>query len=440
MTFNQATQQALDSAWNKAIARSSMERWLAVCKQNSWDPCPENLPLLASLFGASWYFTRFVFFRGHEIASYFVDLPSQTFSYTSLNTEFKEACVGQDPVARFEALRMIKNEKMLGIFLRQLSGLEQQEQVEQALSVLAEVTLSQAMEILAESEPQIKAKVAVFAMGPMAGGEMNFGSDLDLIFLYPDNASALAGHISAFVRKLIRQITARSAAGMLYELDTRLRPYGNAGVLVSSERSFLDYHRAKRDIWERQMMIRCRAIVDPRSLASSSLRKIQASIYQHFDADYLRQEIRKVRALVEGKLGGQSNQYDLKRGAGGIMDIDFLVQYMQLLHGHQDETLRTASTRQVLRQLIKAGGIAKHNGDCLLFAYDFLKKLENRLRVFDMKSVSAFSKAPTKVVELARSMDYREEIMENATQKFITDYVEQTQAVRGIFIDHLSQI
>ena len=440
MIFSQATQEALDNAWNKAIARSSLERWLTVCKQNNWDSCLADLPVLASLFGASWYFTRFVFFRGHKVASYLADFPSHTFSYTSLNAEFKEACVSQNPAAQFEALRVIKNEKMLGIFLRQLSGLDQQEQVEQALSILAEVTLSQAVEILAESDSRIKTKVAVLAMGPVAGGEMNFGSDLDLIFLYPDNASALADHISTFVRKLIRQVTSRSAAGILYELDTRLRPYGNAGVLVSSEQSFLNYHRAKRDIWERQMMIRCRAVVDPQSLASESLRKIQASMYQHFDADYLRQAIRKVRALVEKKLGGRCDQYDLKRGAGGIMDIDFLVQYMQLVHGHKDETLRTASTRRALRQLVRAGEIAQHSADRLLLAYNFLKKLENHLRIFDMQSINVFPKDTTQVTELARSMGYREEIKENATQEFIADYVDHTQAVRGMFVDHLGQI
>ena len=123
----------------------------------------------------------------------------------------------------------------------------------------------------------------------------------------------------------------------------------------------------------------------------------------------------------------QKGKYDLKRGKGGIMDIDFLTHYLQLLHGGEDKSLRTTSTRQALRRLSEAGKINKENSKLLLDAYDYLKSIESHLRVFDMRSISSFSKGPGKIEGLVRSMDYLDDDVQDTAKIFMDEYRNTTQ-------------
>jgi len=438
MTSTDTVQKSLANAWHEDVAYSSMDRWLSMCEMYHWERCPENLDLLATLFGASWYFTRFVFFRGRKIASIIDDALTLDFTSESLLDDFLQASAGDDQERQFEALKIAKNEMMLTILLAQLSKTHKQEEIESALTTLAEATLSCVIQILAGDDIEIKNNIAILAMGRMAGHEMNFGSDLDLIFLYSGGSQDLGLKISSFVRKLMRNIGLLSPAGLLYEVDMRLRPHGNSGLLVIGEKSFIDYHKGEREIWERQMMTRCRVVFDSENFARSALDKVTSSVYQEFDESHLRSEIANMRKLVVDELGSQRGKYDLKRGEGGIMDIDFLTHYLQLLYGCKDKSLRTTSTRQALRKLTEAGKINIENSDCLLDAYNYLKTIESHLRVFDMKSISTFSKDADEITGLVRSMNYLNENTRDAAKIFLDDYRNTTQSVRQIYNDILN--
>jgi glutamate-ammonia-ligase adenylyltransferase len=433
MASTDTFQDALAKAWHQDVATSSLERWLALSEKNQWGRCPKNQDLLISLFGASWYFTRFVFFRGREIADIFDEPRTLDFTSASLLDDFMKMSPGTDQETQFEILKIRKNEIMLAILLAQLSGSHRQEEIESALTSLAEASLSCAIQILAADDVEITDNIAILSMGRMAGDEMNFGSDLDLIFLYPGGSQDFAYKISSFVRKLMRIIGLLSPAGLLYEVDMRLRPHGNSGLLVTGTQSFVDYHKGEREIWERQMMTRCRTVVDNGKIASSALAKIESSIYQKFDKKTLRAEIIEMRKLVVDELGSKQGTYDIKRGEGGIMDIDFLTHYLQLLHGHDDTSLRTSSTRTALRKLSAAGNIDNEVSKFLLEAYDYLKTIESHVRVFDMKSISTFPKDISKSVGLLRSMNYQDDNIENAAGQFMDDYRNMTQKTRNIF-------
>ena len=428
----------LKKTWHQDVANSSLDRWLALCEKNQWGRCPENMDLLVSLFGASWYFTRFVFFRGRKIADLFDEPRTLDFTSTSLIDDFMKLLPEADQETQFETLKIAKNEIMLTILLAQLSESHRQEEIECALTRLAEASLFCAIQILAADDIEITDNISILAMGRMAGGEMNFGSDLDLIFLYPGGSQELSYKISSFVRKLMRIIGLLSPAGLLYEVDMRLRPHGNSGLLVTRVQSFVDYHKNEREIWERQMMTRCRAVVDGANIASSALAQIESSIYQKYDEQHLRAEIIAMRQLVVDELGSKQGKYDIKRGAGGIMDIDFLTHYLQLLHGYEDASLRTSSTRKALRKLSEAGKIDKEASKFLLEAYDYLKTIESHIRVFDMKSISTFPKDIDNNVGLVRSMNYQGDNFGNAAGQFIDDYKNITKKTRNIFNDIFS--
>jgi len=438
MSSTDPLQVAIARAWHQDVANSSLERWLALCEKNHWGRCPDNQDLLVSLFGASWYFTRFVFLRGRKTTVLFDEPRILNFTSKSLINDFMNKLPDADQEAQFETLKIAKNEIMLTILLAQLSGSHSQEEIECALTKLAEATLFCAIQILAADDVEIIDNIGILAMGRMAGDEMNFGSDLDLIFLYPGGSQEFSYKVSSFVRKLMRIIGLLSPAGLLYEVDMRLRPHGNSGLLVTKVQSFLDYHKGEREIWERQMMTRCRAVVDGGNIASSALAEIEPSIYQKYDDQHLRAEIIAMRQLVVDELGSKQGKYDLKRGAGGIMDIDFLTHYLQLLHGYEDASLRTSSTRKALRKLSEAGKINKEASKFLLESYDYLKTIESHIRVFDMKSISTFPKDLDKNVGLVRSMNYQDDNFENAAGQFMEDYKNITKKTRNIFNDIFS--
>jgi len=435
--FPAEVHKALLNAWNPDAAAASMERWLTMCSREGWGSCPQNLTLLTHLFGASWYFTRLVFFRGPEAAGYFDEPAVTDCSVDILHQALAQDGPGAELEQRFDRLRLAKNEQMLRIFLSYLQGALNQEQMECALTSLAEATLQCSMELLWKEDDRSVHEIAVLALGRMAGGEMNFGSDLDLIFLYSDTSGYDTGELARQIRILLRHIALPAPAGILYEIDMRLRPHGTSGTLISPARYFTEYHSGTREVWERQMMTRCRPVVDRDGLAAQALAAIAPSIYARHDPEQLGREILQMRKKVQVELGSPKEKYELKRGNGGIMDIDFLTHYLQLRHGHDHTVLRTPSTRMALRELHKAGFIDATRSGELLAAYDFLKRLEGVLRVADLKNISAF---PANIQDggtqrLGRAMGYLATDRMAATGKFIQEYLRVTRNVRGHFTE-----
>jgi glutamate-ammonia-ligase adenylyltransferase len=433
MKLDTKTQAALDAAWNDEAANANLERWLDICVQEKWGNIPQDMPLLATVFGASWYFTRFIFYRGAEAA----DLIDQPFSFASrlefLLSDYREHGASRDFETSLNQLHLIKNEIMLQILLAQLKGDYDQTQTEQALTRLAEAVL-QVMIMLCGVDQEADGQFVVLGMGRIAGYEMTYGSDLDIIFLSQSNEQDVFDRIGKRVRKMLRMIPAVNPAGSLYEVDMRLRPHGNAGTLISPLNTFMDHHSDEREIWERQMMTRCRPIAGDQSLSETVLDRLMPCIYSEY-GDHLRTEVLRMRQLVQYELGSPFGKYDIKRGEGGIMDIDFITHYLQLLHGHAHPSLQTASTRDALRQLARTSLLKEETVSTLLESYDFLKMVEARLRVFDMKSINQISRVPEENSGLARAMGYYKGNTEEATATFMENYLNTTRSVRQQFED-----
>lgn len=437
--INADTRAALENAWDVAAAGASMDRWITVCSREGWGTGFSNLPLLARLFGASWYFTRLVFFRGPQLAKYFDNAPAHDFSLDTLRKLLERHLPGDDLERRLDQLRNNKNEIMLQIFLAQLKSEITQAQAEQALTRLAECTLQVLMSLLAgeQHDPSV---FGVLAMGRMAGDEMNYGSDLDLIILYDDRSVADSSALGGRIRRLLRHIATPSSCGILYEIDMRLRPYGTSGTLISPAGYFVEYHRGAREIWERQMMTRCRPVMDPQGLAERSIQAVIPSIYGDYDETLLKTEIIAMRKKVQHELGSPRHKFEIKRGSGGIMDIDFMTHYLQLLHGSHTPRLRTASTRNALRELEDAQILNHRQARELLEHYDFLKTIEGVLRVKDMKNISVFPDDPDAVATLARAMGYGDDNRQVAGEKFIRRYTQVTNQVRRYFNELVGQM
>jgi glutamate-ammonia-ligase adenylyltransferase len=425
--FTPEMEQAITAAWHLDSARASLTRWLEVRRKEQWGEIPASMSLLVKLFGASWYFTRYLFFRGPKGAELVDHALAENFSSDRLRTRLALALQEPDPEQGFERLRLLKNEIMLQILLVHLNGRLDQEQTEGHLTMLADLTLEMALQISGLHEVA-GCRLAVLGMGRMAGYEMTFGSDLDLIFLFEAETDEIVAATSRKVRLLLRHLAVASSAGLLYEVDMRLRPHGTAGALLTANRAFLEYHRAEKEIWERQMMTRCRCVYDERHLGRDTLALVLPHIYASYDAEDLRREIAAMRQRVLTEKGSPRNKLDIKRGKGGIMDIDFLTHYLQLKHGAEVTGLRTCSTRHALRVLAESRMLAPETVVTLLQAYAFLKSVESCVRIFDMKPISTIPADHRENVAAAMATGFGRD-----TEAFMENYLAVTRAVRSEF-------
>lgn len=428
-------QTALDSAWHRQTAEASLERWMQICDKEQWGELPGEISQLIAVFGASWYFTRFIFYRGLKSVE-LIDAPSlDKFDDDTLLSFLTQAMQADDQEHQFEWLRSLKNQAMLQILLRRLTGQQELSHNEFALTRLAIATLTVAMKIAGLELESPECEIAVLGMGRIAGDEMNYGSDLDLIFLYDDRNVEFRTFFADKIRFLLRNMSLQTATGMLYEIDMRLRPHGTSGALVTPVSSFLDYHSGEREIWERQMMTRCRPIVDYQELGRRTMQQVNEQIYRESYDSSLAEEILVIRKRVEDELGSPRGKFDIKRGRGGIMDIDFLTHFLQLKNGYHYPELQTCSTRKALMLLAELGLLSGEHADSLSNAYDFFKRIEACLRLFDLKSVSTFPAKPTDDSALVRAMGYRNE---SAADRFLKDYRDTTEFVRSTFTSILN--
>ncbi len=403
-----AGRDAAAMAWRPESAASSLERWDTVCGQEGWGDIPRDEAMLARVFGASWYFTRFLFYAGAGAAAYIDSPMPMADSAADMQRQLRSDGLAADLETALDQLRLGKNAFMLSALVRWLRGELPAAELEAALSRLAEAVLGVSLEIFELTPGQLGEDFAVLGMGRLAGGEMSFGSDLDLIFLLPGSGGHESAEVARRVRRFLRHIAAAAPLGALYEVDMRLRPHGTAGALITSVQSFIDYHSAEREVWERQMMTRCRPVFDPSGLGAGALAQIRPCIYAEPDLAQLREAILAMRLRVERELGRPRGRLELKRGRGGVMDVDFVCHYLQLGHGRRVPALQSCSTRDILTCSEQAGLLPAEAAGELRRGYEFLRRLETCLRLFDLKNVSSFSIEPEDCMPLLRAMGFAE--------------------------------
>ena len=425
-----ADQVNYDQAWNRVQAEVSFARWVELCEKEQWGDKPVDKTLLVNIFGASWYFTRYIFFRGLEIADLIDHYRDKPITPDEMMRTFQVGAFKLDLEHELNVMSSIKNQWMLLLLIRFLQGEMTLAELEKNLTVLAECVFSAMVRQMSRSNRKLFDNVAVLGMGRMAGYEMIFGSDLDLIFLYQPADGEDSTLIARELQGMMRHLARISPSGLLYEVDMRLRPHGSSGSLITQMDSFIDYHCSERAIWERQMMTRCRPIYDPHGIGQEALQAISGAIYGDYDGDMLQDEIVKMRELIEETLGSPRHKHEIKRGAGGIMDIDFITHYLQLGHGSKHEQLQTTSTRAALELLSELNCIDDQRAGFLLRAYDFLKQAETCMRLIDLKPSSTIPADPRQNAVLARGMGFAAD----GAEDFMAEFLATRTGVREAFV------
>jgi glutamate-ammonia-ligase adenylyltransferase len=274
-------------------------------------------------------------------------------------------------------------EEMFHIGLNLLSGRLDPDRAGRAYSALAQgliaALLKRVIETFAAEHGRIRGgRVAIVALGKLGSREMTAASDLDLLFIYdfPADASESDGrkrlgptlYYARLTQRLISALTAPTKAGRLYEVDMRLRPSGRQGPLATQFASFKLYQREEAETWEHMALTRARFVAGDASLGADIAKTVRQTLTRKRDAAKIARETRVMRALI-AKEKGDSDVWDLKLVAGGLIDVEFIAQYLQLAFAHEYPAILDVSTRKVVEEAGRAGLITPEQAEILIDAH-----------------------------------------------------------------------
>ena len=311
----------------------------------------------------------------------------------------------EDLEYQMEALRVFKQVNVLRVAASDITHVLPLMKVSDHLSDIAEVVLEGAVSLCFQ---QLKDKYgvpacslvqggcergfAVIAYGKLGGLELGYGSDLDLVFLHAAEPGSTSGaprsldnaqFFSRLGQRVLHLLTTHTGAGVLYDIDMRLRPSGDSGMLVSHVEGFADYQRKEAWTWEHQALIRARAIIGDPALRARFEAIRHETLTRSRDVERLRREVADMRERLrkEQKLEGGAH-FDIKQGAGGILDIEFLVQYLALRHAHQyPAIIRWTDNVRLLQALNESGILDNPTAFRLRRAYLIYRAMVHRLNL-----------------------------------------------------------
>ena len=434
---------------------------------------PRTARMLLALFGSSDFLSRSLL-RHPELIDQLVHRGSAPLHRPI--GELREALAERlaqkaegDVEAALGEIRRLRNEEILRIGLHDIAGALEPESVGAQLSDLADLCVESCL-ALAEKEARKRegvplvavgvdpgpnagseARLVVVALGKLGGRELGYHSDLDLLFLY-SGAGETDGprratnheHFARLAQRLISHLTLQLPEGMLYKIDARLRPSGNAGPLVVSFEALANYHRAGEQggarLWERQALLRARSVAGDHALFERAQREVlNPSLFRKLTPALRTEaasELAAMRERMEREIAAESHdRYNSKLGRGGLVDVEFSVQFLQLVHGEAHPEVRSPSVAAALSALKDAGLLAPAEGEPLLRGWRFLRRLDSRLRIVRDRPIEHLPTAGRELLLLARRLGYSGT---HAGEDLLDDYARATKAVRAAFLRVLS--
>jgi [glutamine synthetase] adenylyltransferase / [glutamine synthetase]-adenylyl-L-tyrosine phosphorylase len=337
----------------------------------------------------------------------------------------------------FSALRLWKGREMTRIAVRELANVASLEETTGELSQVAEICIRNVFEHwnteLRQQYGSPKAEFAILALGKLGGGELNHSSDVDLLFLYSEEGQ-LTTHVSYHEffnwlgEKILETFSTRHPAGSLFRVDLRLRPEGSAGPLARSLESMENYYAGFGETWERLALIKARGIGGSRELAYEFLRQHQPFIYPKSPSPDLLDEIAGIKRRIERDIVGEDKlERDVKLGRGGIREIEFVVQTLQLIHGARHPFLQESGMLKALRALRQLDLLPREEVLTLDNAYRFLRRVEHRLQIEAEQQTHIVPRESQDLRHLALSLRF------SSSEDFTAALQEKMRAVRPIF-------
>jgi len=422
---------------------------------------PSTLEALAGVCGTSLYLAELLI-RSPELFDLLTvpELVEQSKTLVEKQAEALKVVTDSPEDKMLSLLRRYKNDEIWRIALRNILGNATLPDTTQELSDLAEA-------ILQALYPEIEAELrethgtplapdgtpvtfSIIAMGKFGGRELNFSSDLDVMYVYSADGETTQGmpnveYFSAVGLELVNRLAGNQGMG-IYEVDLRLRPHGAGGAIALPLAGYQNYYDNTAEVWERQALTRARIVAgDIEHLGNRFLEIAHAFCY----ADVLTsEEIAEIvhtrqrkeaqatrRTSTRRRRGGktQTSTVNVKSGYGGLVDIEFAVQILQLVHGGGETSVRVQNTPLAIERLYKIGVLTEEQRDGLAEAYQFLRRVENALRIVHDRALDELPKNRAELGQLARRLGYTGGNDKPAAEAFLKDYGKWTETTRALF-------
>lgn len=303
-----------------------------------------------------------------------------------------------DDVALMQALRALKRREMVRIAWRDIGGLASFEETLGDTSAFADAVLRTSVERLhewlvrdageplgADGRPQ---QLVVLALGKLGAGELNFSSDIDLIFCFPEAGATAGGrkklsndeYFRRLGQRLIKVLSERTDAGFVFRVDMRLRPFGTSGPMALNFDAFEDYYQTHGRDWERYALIRARAVTGDEASGGEILDRLRPFVYRRYLDFGALESIRDMKAMITNEIERKGLHDHVKLGPGGIREIEFTGQAFQMVRGGRQPELRGRQILNVIRVLGERGHLPEYAVKDLCDAYRFLRTTEHRLQ------------------------------------------------------------
>ncbi len=419
---------------------------------------PQAVESVIRIFSSSEYLSKIVI-RHPEIVDMFLDPEEMLKKRSKVEIQAElfsliEQCSSY--AEKLDMLRKFKNTEEVRIGYIDILSYVSPGDASLYLSNLADVSLVCAHEIARDEVCRVYGKpvcrtdgriseagFCILGMGKLGGEEISYGSDLDIVFLYSgdgetDGRQSVSNHeyFTHLSSKTMSALTSMTREGTVFKVDVRLRPSGSKGPLSQSVAAFRSYIEEHADIWELQSLTRTRVAAGDESLGQEIIETIHSVLYRTGrNPDDLASAIRSMRRRMESEVSKENSEYyDIKAGEGGIVDIEFIVQYLQLLHGVNHPSIRVTNTLTALESLYREKLLVKEQYTILKKSYIYLRTLESRLRVVQNMPSHLLSKSPDRLTSLAKRMGYKDSQRVRAAVRLKKEYETLRKNVRGVFV------
>ena len=318
---------------------------------------------------------------------------------------------GSEPVA---ALAAAYRRRLLHLAARDLTGAVTVDLVGEELADIAAAVLEAALAVARSELPPDAApcRLAVVAMGKCGGRELNYASDVDVIFVAEpvkdEDETAALGTASRLAAGLIGVCARSTPEGSIFPVDPNLRPEGRAGPLVRTLTSHLAYYERWAKTWEFQALLKARPVAGDMTLGQAYADTLGPLVWQAARREHFVEDVQAMRRRVEQSLPARQAGRELKLGPGGLRDIEFAVQLLQLVHGRTDETLRSPATLPALAALAAGGYVGRADADELGAAYRFLRRTEHLLQLGRLSRTHTLPDDPAVLRRLGRAMRFND--------------------------------
>jgi len=329
--------------------------------------------------------------------------------------------------AKLDALRRYQRWELLRIGACDAFGLFDLKSVTVQLSLLAD-SLVQSCLALLETELQTSEKgFAVLALGKLGGAELNYSSDIDLIFLSEKDAA----RFWTLGQRLIKALTESTAEGFLYRVDMRLRPWGRSGALVNAIDGHVQYLKTHGMLWEKQALLKARVIAGDPAVGEAFLKRVEPLLFGA-PVEKIRESIRGVKARIEAELQRRGRAWgEVKSGAGSIRDIEFVTQFLQLAYGGEAPHVRSINTLDGLVRLADFSLMHADEYRQLTNGYTFFRTVEHSLQLMHHKQTHSLPEDRRELAFLARRLDFAD------ADQFLEYYERHRASVRAIYRKYL---